>query len=162
VTIPYRHTSGTLSLLEFDNVGNAGTPVTLPIGIPQSVGDPYTTSTGTPVALSTGGANVGSNADDQYDEVLFPRAFTFPFFGTTYDSMTISSNGALYFGAPPPNEITEMPTMCQVLQVNSEATGRLPDSGTIWICEYLQGLMPGFYQVVVTRKSYLSLSGSSL
>jgi len=102
VTIPYRHTSGTLSLLEFDNVGNAGTPVTLPIGIPQSVGDPYTTSTGTAVALSTGGANVGSNADDQYDEVLFPPGFTFPFFGTTYDSMTISTNGALYFGAPPP------------------------------------------------------------
>jgi subtilisin family serine protease len=102
VTIPYRHTSGTLSLLEFDNVGNAGTPVALPIGIPQSLGDPYTTSTGSPAVLSSGGSNLGLNADDQYADVIFPAGFTFPFFGTTYDTMTISSNGALYFGAPPP------------------------------------------------------------
>ncbi|HJX90789.1 MAG TPA: S8 family serine peptidase [Pyrinomonadaceae bacterium] len=105
VTIPYRHTSGTLSLLEFDNVGNAGTPVTLPIGIPQSVGDPYTTLTGSgpSPALSTDATtNVGPTADDQYNDVLFPAGFTFPFFGTTYTEVTISSNGALYFGTPPP------------------------------------------------------------
>ena len=45
---------------------------------------------------------MGPNADDQYADVLFPSGFTFPFFGTTYTDVTISSNGALYFGAPPP------------------------------------------------------------
>jgi subtilisin family serine protease len=41
VTVPYRHTSGTLSLQEFDNAGNAGTTVTLPVGVPLSAADPY-------------------------------------------------------------------------------------------------------------------------
>jgi hypothetical protein len=144
VTIPYRHTSGTLSLLEFDNVGNAGTPVTLPIGIPQSVGDPYTTSTGTAVALSTGGANVGSNADDQYDEgFYFPGLYVSVFRHHLRQYDYFHEWRPLLWGAATKREITEMPTMCQVLQVNSEATGQLPDSGMIWICEYLQELMRG-------------------
>ena len=45
---------------------------------------------------------MGPTADDQYNDVLFPTGFTFPFFGTTYTEVTISSNGALYFGDPPP------------------------------------------------------------
>lgn len=102
VTIPYRHTTGTLSLLEFDNAGNAGTPVTMPLGIPASAGDPYTTTTGAAAALSTGGSNLNPNADDQYSEILLPSGFLFPFFGTNYDTVTISTNGILYFGDPPP------------------------------------------------------------
>ena len=103
VTIPYRHTSGTLSLQEFDNVGNAGTPVNIAIGIPQSAGDPYTTATGGAPGLSPGGINLNPNADDQYLEVLLPSGFTVPFFGTTFDTITLSTNGALYFGDPPPS-----------------------------------------------------------
>jgi len=101
VTIPYRHTAGTLSLLEFDNAGNAGIPMMLPIGIPQSAGDPYTTSTGSTAGLTTGGTNLNPNADDQYLELFLPNGFTFPFFGTNYDTLTLSTNGAIYFGDPP-------------------------------------------------------------
>jgi subtilisin family serine protease len=103
VTIPYRHTAGTLSLQEFDNVGNAGTPVNIAIAIPQLAGDPYTTATGSAAGLSTGGINLNPNADDQYLEILLPSGFTVPFFGTTFDSITLSTNGALYFGDPPPS-----------------------------------------------------------
>jgi subtilisin family serine protease len=102
VTIPYRHTSGTLSLLEFDNAGNPGTPVDLSIGIPASAGDPYTTATGAAVALSTGGTNLNPNADDLYTELFLPNGFIFPFFGVDYSEVTVSTNGAVYFGGPPP------------------------------------------------------------
>ena len=102
VTIPYRHTSGTLTLQEFDNAGNAGTPVSLPVVIPQSAADPYVPATGTAQALSTGGDNLNPNADDQYVDVLFPTGFRFPFFGQTFDAVTVSTNGMLYFGGNPP------------------------------------------------------------
>jgi hypothetical protein len=103
VTIPYRHTSGTLTLQEFDNAGNAGVPATIPIGIPASAGDPYTTATGSPAGLSTGGTNLSPNADDQYIEVILPSGFSIPFFGVNYDTVTVSTNGILYFGDPPPS-----------------------------------------------------------
>jgi subtilisin family serine protease len=100
VTIPFRHTSGTLSLRAFDNAGNSGTPVTLPVGVPPSAGDPYTSATAAAVALSTGGTNLNPNADDLYLDVLLP--FTFPFFGANHTDLTLSTNGVLYFGEPPP------------------------------------------------------------
>jgi subtilisin family serine protease len=102
VTIPFRHTSGTLTLQEFDNAGNAGTSVNLPVGIPLSVGDPYTTATGAPAALSTGGINLNPNKDDLYLDEILPAGFSFPFFGSTYTELVVSTNGALYFGDPPP------------------------------------------------------------
>ena len=101
VTIPYRHTSGTLNLLEFDNVGNAGTPATLSLGVQPSAGDPYTSTTGSAAALSTGGQKIGGfNEDDQYLEFLLP--FNVPFFGQQFSSITLSTNGVIYFGDPPP------------------------------------------------------------
>jgi hypothetical protein len=103
VTIPYRHTSGTLTLQEFDNAGNAGVPATIPIGIQPSAGDPYTTAIGSPAGLSTGGTNLSPNADDQYMEVILPSGFSVPFFGTNYDTVTLSTNGILYFGDPAPS-----------------------------------------------------------
>ena len=102
VTVPFRHTSGTISLREFDNAGNAGPAVNLPVGIPLSVADPYTTAAGSPVGLSTGGDNLGPNADDLYLDVIFPSGFTFPFFGATFNGVTLSTNGVLYFGSVPP------------------------------------------------------------
>jgi subtilisin family serine protease len=104
VIIPYRHTTGTLSLLEFDNVGNAGTPVNIPIGILPSQGDPYTSSVGAAAALSSGGQRIdlpSLNADDGFQE-NFLLPFSFPFFGQNFTDVTISTNGALYFGDPPP------------------------------------------------------------
>ena len=106
VTIPYRHTSGTLSLVPFDNAGNVGTTMTLPVGVQQSAGDPYTSTTGAAAALSTGGDKLGGlNFDDAYTDFLLP--FSFPFFGQSFTSVTISTNGALYFGQPPPTRDDE-------------------------------------------------------
>ena len=100
VTIPYRHTAGTLNLVPVDNVGNVGTTMNLPVGVQQSAGDPYTSEVGTAAALSTGGTRLTVDADDEYVDFLLP--FSFPFFGQAFSSVTISTNGAIYFGAPPP------------------------------------------------------------
>jgi subtilisin family serine protease len=100
VTIPYRHTTGTLGLVPFDNVGNVGPTMSLPIGVQQSVGDPYTFTTGAAAGLSAGGQKLSLNSDDEYVETLLP--FSFPFFGQNFTEVTISTNGALYFGQPPP------------------------------------------------------------
>lgn len=102
VTIPFRHTAGSLMLQEFDNAGNAGTTVSLPVLVPQSAADPYTTATGSSQPLSTGGGILNLDADDRYAEVLFPGGFTFPFFNKTFTSVTVSTNGVLYFGVDPP------------------------------------------------------------
>ena len=102
LNIPFRHTSGSLSLQEFDNVGNAGTTVSVPLTVPLSEGDPYTSAIGTTQPLTTGGNDVGVHADDEYVDVLFPSGFRFPYFGTTFDTVTLSTNGMLYFGGNPP------------------------------------------------------------
>jgi len=99
VKIPFKHTTGTLTLREFDNGGNEGTPVSLPVGVPLSAGDPYTISVGSSAALTTGGNRISPDGDDRYVEFALP--FSFPFFGSTFSELTISTNGALYFSAPP-------------------------------------------------------------
>src|SRR5262249_16209911 len=53
IKIPIRHTSGTLTLHEFDDAGNEGTAVSLPVGVPLSSGDPYVVTEGNTVPLST-------------------------------------------------------------------------------------------------------------
>ena len=52
VTIPYQHTSGTIRLREFDNVGNEGTPAQLQVSIDPLVADPYLTSLASAASLS--------------------------------------------------------------------------------------------------------------
>ena len=104
VKIPFKHTSGTISLREFDNVGNEGVPVSLPIGVPLSSGDPYIVSEGSFVGLTVGlttdvTTRLNPNADDSYTDYTLP--FHFPFFGASFDTLKISTNGSLYFSPPP-------------------------------------------------------------
>jgi subtilisin family serine protease len=99
IRIPFKHTAGTLTLREFDNAGNEGTPATLPVGVPLSAGDPYTISVGNPAALTTGGNRIDINGDDRYADFILP--FSFPFFGSNFTELTISSNGNLFFSDPP-------------------------------------------------------------
>ncbi|MEN3327917.1 MAG: hypothetical protein V7638_2724, partial [Acidobacteriota bacterium] len=99
IRIPVKHTSGTLTVREFDNAGNEGTPATLPVGVPLSAGDPYTISVGNPVGLTAGGNRIDIDGDDRYADFILP--FPFPFFGSNFTELTISSNGNLFFSEPP-------------------------------------------------------------
>jgi hypothetical protein len=65
IRIPFKHTAGTLTLREFDNAGNEGTPVNLTVGVPASAGDPYTVAEGAAAALTNGGASIGITGDDR-------------------------------------------------------------------------------------------------
>ena len=100
VKIPYRHTSGTLTLREFDNVGNEGTPATLPVTISQVAGDPYITQLSSASPLSTGGTALGLVADDGV-KLNYSLPFSFPFFGQNFSSVNITTNGNLFFSTPP-------------------------------------------------------------
>ena len=100
VKVPYRHTAGTFRVREFDNVGNEGTPATISASIPPNFADPYSTAVNSPASLSTGGTGLGLTFDDRYLE-NFQLPFSFPFFGQLYNTITISTNGNLYFSTPP-------------------------------------------------------------
>ena len=101
VTIPYRRTAGSLRLRPFDNKGNEGTAVNLPVTVSQLDGNPYITTVGPAVPLTTGGERKNIDGDDRYLNFPFPAGFTFPFFGTTFTNVTISTNGNLFFQTPP-------------------------------------------------------------
>jgi subtilisin family serine protease len=98
VNIPYRHTSGTIKLREFDNVGNEGISATLSVSVDPLVADPYVASTAASAALSTGGTGLSFNCDDCYRTQALP--FTFTYFGSTYTQIKVSSNGNIYFEPP--------------------------------------------------------------
>ena len=101
VTIPYRHTVGSLRVRVFDNKGNVSAPVDLPVSVPPLIADPYVASVGPAAALTAGGTRLNMDGDDRYVDFLLPNGFTFPFFGTNYNALTISSNGNLFFSTPP-------------------------------------------------------------
>lgn len=102
VKIPFKHTAGTLTLHEFDNAGNEGTPVSLPVGVQASAGDPYTVAEGAAGALTNGGTSIGLTGDDRYAD--FALDFSFPFFGQNFTEVTVSTNGNLFFSEPPLRE----------------------------------------------------------
>lgn len=107
VTVPFRHTSGSLRVRAVDNVGKETLSTALPVGIPLSSADPYAISDpgGQSPALTTGGTNltdVIQDPDDSYVPFNFPAGFTFPFFGSSFDKVTLSTNGSLYFTPPVP------------------------------------------------------------
>jgi len=99
IRIPFKHSAGTLTLREFDNAGNEGTPATLPVGVPVSAADPYTITVGSAAPLTTGGTRNNIDGDDRYVDFALP--FVFPFFGENFTELTISSNGNLFFSEPP-------------------------------------------------------------
>ena len=100
VTIPYRHTSGAIKLREFDKVGNEGTPASVNVNVAAQFSDPYSMGMNAPAALSTGGTALGLTFDDRYLE-NYALPFSFPFFGQNFTTVTISTNGNLYFSPPP-------------------------------------------------------------
>jgi subtilisin family serine protease len=129
VNIPYRHTAGTIRLREFDNVGNEGTPATTSLSVPANFADPYLTALNPPAALSTGGTPLGLTFDDRYLE-NYALPFSFSFFGQLYNSVTISTNGNLYFSPPPkrPNgDADDVPSSTADLSLNRMISGMWDD-----------------------------------
>jgi subtilisin family serine protease len=105
VTVPFRHTIGTLQVQAFDNKGNQSTSIPLAVNISVLDGDPFTTSVGSAQPLSTGGTKLPlpNEADDQYSgDFLLPNGFLFPFLGSDVTSFIFSTNGALFFSDAPP------------------------------------------------------------
>ncbi|MGB8510305.1 MAG: S8 family serine peptidase, partial [Pyrinomonadaceae bacterium] len=100
VTLPYREFSGFVTLLTFDNAGNASSKG-LNVAVQQNAGsDPYTVTESAPEALSTGGSALALRGDDiEKDNVALP--FQFPYFGANKSSVNLSSNGLIYFSKVP-------------------------------------------------------------
>lgn len=99
VKIPWRQSSGFIGVRAVDDVGNKGPISSVPISVSIDVGDPYTMTESAATPLSTGGTPMGLIADDEFKTTNLP--FTFKFFGLDYPAVTVSTNGALYFGFPP-------------------------------------------------------------
>jgi subtilisin family serine protease len=99
VKIPYRHLNGIVTLREFDNVGNEGTPATFPVTISQLAGDPYLTQLSGATGLS-GGTPLGLVGDDKL-RLNYSLPFSFLFFGQNFSTVNISTNGNLFFSTPP-------------------------------------------------------------
>jgi subtilisin family serine protease len=100
LTLPYRNFSGTVELRTYDASGNFST-ASLAVTLPQDENsDPYTVTEGSPEALSTGGTPLGLSADDSFVE-SYPLPFDFWFYGSLKNSVTVSTNGALYFSTIP-------------------------------------------------------------
>ena len=104
VNIPYRHLSGKVTLREFDNVGNEGAPASFPVTIDRAFNDPYVISLSAPAALSTGGTPQLMNCDDCFKTASLASlpGGSFRFFGTDFTTVTLSSNGNIYFVPPTP------------------------------------------------------------
>lgn len=113
VKIPYRHTKGKITVTSIDNVGNQSTSAPLNVAVPFSAGDPYGSTISIPVALSTGGTLLTASQDDDR-LVPYTLPFTFPYFGANNATLTISTNGNLYFSPPPhrqdPTEADDVPS----------------------------------------------------
>lgn len=70
----------------------------------------WTSAVGTPIVSWDSG-----NADDGLKTIYFPSSFVFPLFGQDYTSVTISTNGSLYFGGEPGNSQPQA-TVSELLQ----------------------------------------------
>jgi uncharacterized repeat protein (TIGR01451 family) len=100
VNIPYRHLSGFIAIRAIDNVGNAGGITQIPFSLNQDISDPYIVTQSAGSTLSTGGTPLSLKADDRYHS-NYTLPFNFKYYTQVYSSVTISTNGALYFQTPP-------------------------------------------------------------
>nr|MBA2502305.1 S8 family serine peptidase [Pyrinomonadaceae bacterium] len=100
VSVPYRNFSGTIELRAYDNAGNFSS-TTASVSISQNAGsDPYTINLEAAGALSSGGTPLNLIGDDVFRE-SYPLPFAFSSFGQSHNSLTVSSNGTLYFSRIP-------------------------------------------------------------
>lgn len=98
VKVPWRHPSGFIGVRAVDDVGNKGPISSVPISVSADIGDPYTIAESSAAPVSTGGTGLALIGDDEFKTINLP--FTFKFYGIDYPAVTVSTNGALYFGFP--------------------------------------------------------------
>ena len=102
VSIPYRHTVGTIRVRGYDEMGNESAAADQPIAVPVVNGDPYEISVGGAVPLTTDiSERHEPDGDDRYLDILLPNGFVFPFFGENFTELTLSTNGNIFFSDPP-------------------------------------------------------------
>ena len=102
VTLPYRHIAGVVSVKAIDNVGNTSQLANVTVALDPATADPYVPAETAAAALTTDTSGaLGFRGDDLYRTYTFPAGFTFPFYGQTYSSVTLSTNGIIYFGSAP-------------------------------------------------------------
>lgn len=103
VEVPFGRTGGQIGLRATDNMGNTSSIAVVTVSIDQDVAGLYDVTESQPEALSIGGTQVqafgAAYPDDGYSEFQLP--FGFPYFGSWVETVSISTNGALYFSAPP-------------------------------------------------------------
>jgi len=104
VSLPFRHVAGQIIIKAIDNVGNESQLARVTVTPDPNVTDPYVPAESAAAALTTGGTDVGLHADDAYQTFNFPAGFSFPFYGQTYTSATLSSNGIIYFNNTAPSQ----------------------------------------------------------
>src|SRR5215217_2041158 len=98
VKIPWRHPAGFMGVRGVDEVGNKGPISQVPVSVSADVGDPYTMAESAAAPVSTGGTALELIGDDKFKTINLP--FAFKFYGLEFSSVTVSTNGALYFGFP--------------------------------------------------------------
>ena len=99
ISIPFRHQNGFIGVRAVDSAGNAGPITTLAVTVDQAAADPYVVTVSQPSPLYGGGTPLNLHADDGYTSYRLP--FYFTYFGAQTNTVTVSSNGALYFGLVP-------------------------------------------------------------
>lgn len=100
IKIPYRHTSGTITVITKDDVGNESS-ASVPVTVNVEAADPYIVTEGPAAQLSTGGTPLHISFDDVV--VGYGLPFNFPFFEHTVSSINVSSNGTIYLPPSFPN-----------------------------------------------------------
>jgi len=104
VKLPWRHPSGFIGVRAVDEVGNKGPISSVPISVSVDQGDPYTIAESAAAPVSTGGTALNLIGDDVFKTVSLP--FVFRFYNIDYSQVTVSSNGDLYLGSFPSQEIS--------------------------------------------------------
>ena len=95
-----QHTSGTLTLSFYDNVGNKGT-ASIPVSDKPLHADPYEVTLGPAAPLSTGGTRIFGMRGDDLIFTNLSLGFSFYFYEQLVPAVTVSTNGALYFHPSP-------------------------------------------------------------
>jgi hypothetical protein len=131
--LPYRGAAGTLQLQTFDNAGNSSL-ASIPVNVPHNaLIDPYVQTLSPAAALTTGGTALAVIGDNTFKEnVALP--FPFPYFGTNRTTVTVSSNGSLFFSKIPQATIPGAPPQVVGLDSGSSTQGlqRLAQIAGLW------------------------------